>query len=356
MLNRMIHSAVVATVTVATLLSPAAPSPAAEDAAHPLTGTEINDAQQQAVDRGLEALSRKQTKEGSFGEGISRNVGITSLCAMAFMQSGNLPGRGKYGPQVEKALTFVLNSTQESGLICSENMTPPMYGHGFATLFLAEAYGMTGDERVKEKLQKAVKLIQKSQNDQGGWRYQPAPVDADISVTICQIMALRAARDAGIKVEKEVIDRAIEYVRKCQNSDGGFSYQMNQGGFGGGSGFARSAAGMASLYYAGVSEGKEISNGLRYMGNFIPRRGGRSDAEGNYYYGQYYAVQAMFLAGGDNWSKWYPAVRDDLIRRQQKSGMWSGDNTEEYATAMALLVLQMPNRYLPVYAGKGPGS
>ena len=342
--------------TSAALLFGQIPAFCAEDPAHPLTGTEITDAQRAAVDRGLEALSKRQVKDGSFGEGMSRHVGITSLCAMAFMQSGNLPGRGKYGPQVEKALTFVLNSTQESGLICGDNMSPPMYGHGFATLFLAEAYGMTGDERVKEKLQKAVKLIQKSQNDQGGWRYQPAPVDADISVTICQIMALRAARDAGIKVEKEVIDKAIDYVRKCQNSDGGFSYQMNQGGSGGGSGFARSAAGMASLYYAGVSEGKEITKGLKYLSDFLPRKGGRGDAEGNYYYAQYYAVQAMFLAGGDNWSKWYPAVRDDLIKRQGKTGLWSGDNTEEYATSMALLILQMPNRYLPVYSGKGPGS
>lgn len=327
----------------------------AQDASHPLSGEEINDAQRKAVERGLEALSKRQTQDGSFGQAMSRHVGITAICGMAFMQGGNLPGRGKYGPQVEKTLNFILASTQESGLIAADSFSPPMYGHGFATLFLAEVYGMTGDERVKEKLQKAIKLIQKSQNDQGGWRYQPAPVDADISVTICQIMALRAARDAGIKVEKEVIDKAIQYVRKCQNSDGGFSYQMNQGGFGGGSGFARSGAGLASLYYAGVSEGKEIEKGLAYLEKFAPSKR-NAGAEGNYFYAHYYAVQAMYLAGGEHWTKWYPAIRDDLIKRQSQPGLWSGDNTEEYATGMALLILQMPNRYLPVYSGKGPGS
>jgi hypothetical protein len=327
------------------------------DAAHPLTGQEINDAQRKAVELGLEALSKRQAADGSFGQSMGRHAGITAICAMAFMQAGNLPGRGKYGPQVEKALNFILSASQESGLIAADSFSPPMYGHGFATLFLAEVYGMTGDERVKEKLQKAIKLIQKSQNDQGGWRYQPAPVDADISVTICQIMALRAARDAGIKVEKEVIDKAIQYVRKCQNSDGGFSYQMNQGGFGGGSGFARSGAGLSSLYYAGISEGKEIEKGLGYLNKFIPGKGrGNAGAEGNYFYGHYYAVQAMYLAGGEHWDKWFPAVRDDIIKRQGKNGIWTGDNTEEYATGMALLILQMPNRYLPVYSGKGPGS
>src|SRR5215207_2156141 len=112
-----------------------------------------------------------------------------------------------------------------------------MYGHGFATLFLAEIYGMTGNEEVKEKLSNAVKLIQRTQNHEGGWRYQPAPYDADISVTITQVMALRAARDAGIKVEKEVMEKAIGYIKKCQCGDGGFSYVAGQGS---GSGFARS--------------------------------------------------------------------------------------------------------------------
>src|SRR5262249_57590267 len=110
-----------------------------------------------------------------------------------------------------------------------------------------EVYGMTGDEEVKEKLQKAVRLIQKCQNGEGGWRYMPVPYDADISVTIAQVMALRAARDAGIKVEKDVIDKAIGYVRRCQNPDGGFSYMAREGGGGGGSGFPRSAARRAPL-------------------------------------------------------------------------------------------------------------
>jgi hypothetical protein len=65
----------------------------------------------------------------------------------------------------------------------------------------------------------------------------------------------------------------------------------------------------------------------------------------------------MFLAGGDYWAKWYPAIRDQLIARQTHStGGWSGDVTDEYATALALIILQMPHRYLPVFHGKGPGA
>jgi hypothetical protein len=329
-----------------------------EIAAQPnqVRGDEITPQQRASVEKGLDWLAAHQQPDGSYGGGgLGRHAGITALAGIAFMQAGNLPGRGKYGDNVQRALNFVLASSQESGLIASDQTHGPMYGHGFATLFLGEVYGMTGDENVKEKLQKAVRLIQKTQNRDGGWRYQPVPYDADISVTICQVMALRAARDAGIKVEKETIDNSIKYVRSCQNADGGFSYMANQGG---GSGFARSAAGVASLYYAGVFEGDDLVRGLKYIARFTPGKAnvGAPEVEGHYFYGHYYAVQAMFLAGGDYWSNWYPAIRDQLIARQGGGGEWTGDFSEDYATSMALIILQMPNRYLPVYTGKGPGS
>lgn len=322
-------------------------------------GDEITPQQQEAVEKGLAFLASRQGADGGYdSEGLGQNAAITALAGLAFMEGGNLPGRGKYGQNVSKCVDAILNYSQESGLIAADQSHGPMYGHGFATLFLGEVYGMTGNDDVKEKLQKAVRLIEKTQNREGGWRYQPAPLDADISVTICQVMALRAARDAGIKVDKNVIDASIRYVRMCQNPDGGFSYMARQGGAGG-SGFARSAAGVASLYYAGVFEGDDISRGLKYISRFAPARNGPDspEAEGHYYYGNYYAVQAMFLAGGKWWADWYPAIRDQLIERQNHgTGAWSGDFSEEYATSMALIILQMPNRYLPVYMGKGPGD
>lgn len=333
---------------------------------NPIKGSEITEAQKASVERGLAWLASKQGKDGGYGGGFGdsgKHAGITALAALAFMQAGNLPGRGKYGSNVRKALDFVLRSTAESGLIASDNSGSPMYGHGFATLFLAEVYGMSPDDEVKEKLQRAVRLIVRSQNNEGGWRYQPLPNDADISVTITQIMALRAARDAGIKVDKSVIDRAVQYVKNCQNADGGFSYMANVGGgrmngmgMGGGSGYARSAAGVASLFYAGIYEGDEVKRGLGYVKQFIPGKTPPPEGESHYYYGHYYGVQAMFLAGGEYWGTYYPAIRDQLVARQTAAGSWTEEFNEEYATSMALLILQMPNRYLPVFTGKGPGS
>ena len=192
-----------------------------------------------------------------------------------------------------------------------------MYGHGFATLFLGEVYGMTGDESVKEKLQQAVRLIQKTQNREGGWRYQPVPYDADISVTICQVMALRAARDAGIKVEKEVIDKAIEYVDELPERRRRLQLHGRQGG-GGGSGFARSAAGVAALYYAGVFEGDEIERGLKLPQavHARQRRANMPDAKATTSTATTTPSRRCSSPAATTGPSGIPAIRDQLIARQ----------------------------------------
>ena len=337
---------------VGLLLAQDGPAPPVGPAVNLGADWEITPASKKAVERGLEWLARNQKPDGSYGaqSGYGSNAGITGLAGLAFLADGSVPGRGKYCVNVEKCLDFVLaNTSDSSGLIASEVSHGPMYGHGFATLFLAEVYGMTGRPDVREKLRLAVRLIVNTQNYQGGWRYMPIPADADLSVTICQTMALRAARNAGIKVPKRTIDKAIDYVRKSQNSDGGFSYTLSKSGGMGGSAFPRSAAGVASLYYSGVYTGKEIESGLGYLLKQKPGGGGRSAMMGgHFFYGQYYAVQAFFLAGGDYWRQWFPAIREHLVRTQNGEGAWTQDVGPEFSTAMALIILQVPNRYLPI--------
>ena len=298
-----------------------------------------------AIDHGLAFLATQQAPDGSFGNDRSgQAVAVTSLACLAFMANGDMPGRGAYAPQVEKGLDFVLRNVQETGLIAGDASQGPMYGHGFGMLFLGEVYGMTADRRVREALVKAVRLIVATQNPEGGWRYHPVPFDADISVTITQIMGLRSARNAGLSVPKETIDRAIVYVRQCQNpADGGFRYMLNAGG----SAFPRSAAGVASLYYAGIYHDAALQRGLDYLLHQRPDPNGRNG--GHYHYGHYYAVQAMFLAGGKYWAEWFPTIREELLQQQQPNGGWPSEHGDEYGTAMSLLILQVPNRYLPIF-------
>jgi prenyltransferase beta subunit len=307
----------------------------------------ITPAAQKAIDRGLAFLAKMQHDDGSFGGGgYARNVAVCGLAGMAFMSAGSTPGRGPYGQQVQNCVDFLLANTQASGFIVVQDSSShgPMYGHGFATLFLAEAYGMTMRGDIREKLSKAVNLIVQTQNSEGGWRYQPQRRDADISVTICQVMALRAARNAGLFVPRDTIDRCIDYVKRSQNADGGFMYMIQ----GGQSAFPRSAAGIVALYSAGVYQGAELEKGLEYLMGFLPR-GGAFSRESHYFYGHYYAVQAMWQAGGKHWNAWYPAIREELVLRQRDDGSWMDSICQEYGTAMACVILQMPNNYLPIF-------
>jgi prenyltransferase beta subunit len=316
----------------------------------------------EAIEHGLAYLYNHSNPGGGFGTGnFTGNVAVTSLAALAFMAHGDMPNRGAYGRIVNNALKFVLGQENRDGLHPGFLHNPnslhqhgPMYGHGFATLFLAEVSGMVHDARLRteldKKLHRAVRLILSSQNREGGWRYQPDGLQADISVTICQIMALRAARNVGIFVPKSQVDKCVEYVKKCQDrapNQGYFRYMPNQPG-NGNSGFARTAAGVCALYSAGIYRGPEIEMGLNYLRRWAPTGGHGGRADMYYFYGHYYAVQAMWTAGSNYWSDWYPRIRDELVGKQLADGSWTDQFCSHYATAMACIILQVPNNYLPI--------
>jgi len=334
-------------------LAAPAPSPAPAPApatppARQLLKQEITPAADRAIERGLAFLAQAQLDDGSVRSSYGRNCAVTSLAGLAFLAGGHTPSRGLYGTHVRKALEFILKNTSPSGFIARDTSHGPMYGHGFGTLFLAQCYGMTYEpdlrDQIRDKLKKAVKLIINTQNENGGWRYQPRRMPADLSVTICQIMALRAARNVGIHIPKKVAEKCVSYVRRSQEPSGGFRYMLDRRGVT----FARSAAGVVSLYSAGIYRGKEIELGLNYLMQSVPnpKFPRRSN---HYFYGQYYAVQAMYTAGGKYWAKWYPAIRDQLVTTQRDDGSWHDTVSREFGTAMACIILQVPNDYLPIF-------
>ncbi|MBW8884244.1 MAG: terpene cyclase/mutase family protein [Planctomycetia bacterium] len=300
-----------------------------------------------AIDRGLAWLASRQNDDGGFGgNGYSRNVAVVSLAGMAFLSGGHTPGRGQYGQQVSRCVSYLLSAEDDSGFICLPAYTShgPMYDHGFATLVLAEIYGMSPDADIREKLARAVRLIVSTQNAEGGWRYQPKVSEADISVTICQVMALRAARNAGLYVPNQTIDRCVDYVKRSQNADGGFMYMLS----GGPSRFPRSAAGVVALFSAGIYEGDEVRRGIEYLEQHRPAAE-EFTRDTHAMYGHYYAAQAMWQAGGEHWQKWYGPVQEILLKQQQDDGSWRDLICAEYGTAMATIILQMPNNVLPIF-------
>lgn len=302
-----------------------------------------------SINRALNYLLRTQIKtgrnRGAFATtGLQSGVATASMAGLAMMCGGYAPGFGKYGKAIDNAAQFVMNNVQDSGYISKRELpSERMYGHGFSMLFLSQVYGMTKKSTIGEKLRKAVELTCKTQNNDGGWRYEPVKSDADLSITVCQIMGLRGARDAGIDVSDEVRTKCIEYVKKSQNANGSFRYTLR----GGHSTTAMTAAGVTSLYSAGIYEGDQVEKALKRLLEAKPR----SARGGHFFYTHYYAVQAMWHAGGDYWNAWYPAIRDVLLKDQADDGSWrTSEAGPQFGAAMGGIILQMPLNYVPVFS------
>jgi prenyltransferase beta subunit len=326
----------------------AAPAPAQPPAADekapvavvPKDNVKMDDATKKAVDRALNYLADRQENDGSWG-----NTAITGFAILAFMANGHMPNQGDHGKAVAKGVRYLCSTAREDGYLVGPR-GGNMYCHGMAALALTQAYGMTGDEDVKKVTKRAIELIVKTQNHEGGWRYDPSPTGADISVTIMQVMALRGAKDAGIQVPDKTMDDAIKYVNRCYDKrTGGYRYQP----YSAGAGYARTAAGVCVLQLCGKYDADEIKNAVEFM----ERMG---DDRGHYWYGHYYACHAMNQVGGEKWEKYYKRMRDKLLTPgyQRQTGEWYDTRLEaaygpNYQTAIAVLILSVPTHYLPIY-------
>jgi hypothetical protein len=311
-----------------------------------------------AVDKGLAWLAARQNENGSWtcrvGYKLMNNylgtegehVGVTALAGLAFMGGGSLPHRGRYGRETAKALDFVLKCVRpEDGYITHQSSR--MYEHAFATLFLSEIYGTSPREDVKNALKSAVNLIVRAQNADGGWRYQPTPFDADLSVTVSTLQALRAARNVGVAVPKTSIERAVRFIKACTNANGSFSYQLGPQDTR--TSYALTACGVVSLYSLGDYQSREVQQGIEWLAGAAGRRMEPEWGEFHYFYAHYYAAQAFYLARGAYWRNYWTRISSAIAEKQIDDGRWEDDVGPPYATAMACIILQIPFEYLPIF-------
>lgn len=311
-----------------------------------------------SINMALQHIATRQRADGSFTGGMGQTSGIVAAAVLSWMAAGNLPGEGPYGKQCAKGIDYLLGCAQPSGLLFKgREDRHVMYHHGLAAIALSEAWGHTRDKRIYDKLKNAIELIVRTQNEKGGWRYEPKVSDDDLSVTVMILLALRSAKDSGISVPKETIERAIAYVEKCRTEKdkeglAGFAYQPGQG-----KKWSTTAAGVMSLMLCGNYKANSLKDGLEYL---VKTREKKEDKEW-FVYGHYYGAQAMYQAGGQGekfrnyWMKWYPDLSSQIIKSQKTSGNERGQYTVDnrdynvWGTSMCVLILGIPYRYLPIY-------
>jgi hypothetical protein len=323
---------------------------AAQDEVLPVHPPGVTRDTRQAIDRGLKFLAREQSKDGSWRTGGgygSYPVAMTGLAGLALVSSGSTMVRGPYAKHVRRAVDYCLSRQQPNGLIAAvAEEARPMYGHGFSMLFLAQIYGMEEDKsrqrRIQAALHRGIQLIARSQSRDGGWLYTPDARGDEGSVTITQVQALRACRNAGLHVPKKVIDLAIKYIERSQQTDGGIAYRVRSRG----SRPALTAAACAVLYNAGSYDSPAADKCFKYAWRHCQPTG---SSRSHYYYTQLYMSQAVWQKGDQHWSKYYPGIQRFLLRMQQGNGSWRGDGAGlVYGTSIALLILQIPYNNLPI--------
>jgi len=283
---------------------------------------------------------------------------------------------GKYAENVRRGVDWLVDRSQRTGLIGNPNNPTEtgryMYGHGFSMLFLASVYGEEEDGERRKKLEdvltRAVDFCAKAQTNRGGWGYVSSADGGGFdegSVTITQVQGLRACRNAGIVIPKEVINKAHEYLEKCTTDRGGVIYSLAQGGGRamGGERPPLTAAAIACMFNAGEYESPLAKKWLKYCQTSIGI--GQAGRMGHDEYTHYYYAQALYILGETGYQKLFPQSKADerltwskyreqmfkhLKNTQNKDGSWTGGYIGPiFSTCVYLTILQLDNSTLPIY-------
>lgn len=304
-----------------------------------------------SIDRALDYLAKNQRLDGSFEQQYGETAAIPALAAMAFLAKGHVPGEGRYGETINRALDYVLSCTNNAFYFGEKNQGK-MYSHSIATLFVSEVSGMVDSERQKKIdaiLPKAVKVIldaqavKKAQQFQGGWRYTPHAVDSDMSCSGWALMALRSSRLNGGPVPPAAIGAAVEYVKRhSHKEEGKFGYMGPDGHT-----LTLTGAGILCLELCGKHHDPASLKAAKYlMKNYQDLA-----KDQRCFYGLYYTSQGLFQIGGESWKTFSAWMYDTFTATQGADGAWQKgeEGSKVYGTALCVLAFTVPYRQLPIY-------
>jgi hypothetical protein len=311
------------------------------------------------VSRGLEWLAGRQSGRGT-ATGLGRwtaNDGryptaMTAMAGSALMLEGSTTTQGKYSANIRRAVDYLLSRSRPNGLIGDPKSDDRYtYGHGFSMLFLSQVLGEEEDvdrrNELVDVLSRAVVFTGRAQTDPGGWGYVSAKDGKGFdegSTTITQVQGLRGCRNAGIPVPKEIIDKAVGYIRKCTLDNGGVQYNSR----GGGGRPAITAAAIACLFNAGEYDSQYVPKLQAYCKKNLSNISNRDF--GHWHYAHYYYGQVRYREGGEAWEEYRDQIYARLVREANPDGSWSqGYIGPVYTTAINLTILQLDNGALPIY-------
>lgn len=307
-----------------------------------------------AVQQSLDYLVTLQKRAGYWeANGGQYRVAMTALAGTAMLAEGSTTTSGRYAKSIRLAVDYLLSMSRPNGLIGYREDYHYTYGHGYSMVFLSQVYGEEEDiqrrEELRDVLTRAVQFCADAQTSRGGWGYVSAKEGSDFdegSTCITQVQGLRACRNAGIPVSKEIIDRAKKYIDDCTTPEGGVQYSIR----GGGARAPITAAALAAMYNSGEYD-TELTQRMRNFCriNVWPDKPVTS-SNGFWHYMHFYFAQVVYRTGGDEWNKYRDELNEKLLREMQSGGGWADPQVGTvYVTALNCIMLQLDKGFLPIY-------
>jgi squalene cyclase len=319
---------------------------------------EITAASEESVRKGILWLRECQNRDGSWGceKGQLPSTAISVLAGLALLASGSTPNDGPLAKEIRKGVDFLLSVQGRRGQITCVDTTGIgiNFDHAAAVVFLAEAYGMMraespDNDTLKKRVALAIEYLDTIQNGDGGWSPAGKESNSDLAVTATVFSAMRSAFNAGIPINHANVEKLESFCQKCKVQTGGYT----QFGGGGGRGMMYStSAGIRIMYGLGRAHEPEVTKAteallkMQIAGDY----GGRISEWD--YVAVFFATLALIKENGPYWKKWFPKIRDYLVKKQNQDGSWTVEycmSCRAFATALSLLVLEAPKRVLPLW-------
>ncbi|MEM7262688.1 MAG: prenyltransferase/squalene oxidase repeat-containing protein [Planctomycetota bacterium] len=307
---------------------------------------------ERSIDRGVRFLASQQKPSGAFSTRYP--VAVTALGGMALLGRGVEYGRGPHQEVLHRAVTYLIDRSSSSGYISDAgDFASRMHGHAYAVLFLSQVLGQVGmplAKDLRDVIDNGVDLIEDAQSVDGGWFYEPSQRNQDeASITVCCLQALRTAKDSGIRVDALVVEKAVRYLEKCSNPNGSFRYSLASPPSR--TTYEMTAAAVSTLDAAGEYHSELHARGVGYLRDQLARFPSNPFGAARRwpFYGNFYAAQVYFQLGGEDWRNWRDRAFPKILADQDERGAWDSPQGAEYATAMAVLMLEVPLGYLPIF-------
>ena len=309
----------------------------------------------------LEWLAKVQNADGAWGD--DAKAGYTGLALLTFLAHGETPSSKRYGRTVKQAMKWLIDDKIDKN-------SQHGYPHAIKTYAIAEAFAMTGNTIMQEKMNECVEVIVKGQQDGGAfdYNYKASENRQDLSFSGWNYQALKAAYTAGCEVKglQEAIYKSLEYLKLMGDSEKSFAYTTSNSDPDNAKGAGKwtmKAVGTLSLQLLEPGNHAMLKDELDSMLKDGVARFDWNKAPGRSLYGWYYETNAMFHAQGKYWNGWKKKFAKVLMENQHQEGYWvyPGNNhlpgselsKKVYATTLSALMLSVPFRYLPSSRVKG---